>query len=147
MKPTGSVLSHSSQSHGESRRAIDVLIVDDEPLIRWSLRRGLTQRGHQVAEAGGATEALARLAAEPNRFDVVLLDYRLPDRQDLSLLKDIRKASPSSAVLMMTAYGEPQMRHDALALGARIVIDKPFQVSAVVALVESPPSAAPSADA
>jgi DNA-binding NtrC family response regulator len=119
----------------------DVLIVDDEPLIRWSLRRGLVQRGHHVAEAGDGAEALRQIAADPTRFGVVVLDYRLPDTEDLSLLRDIRRLAPAAAVLMMTAFGDVQMRSDALALGARIVIDKPFQVSAVVALVESPPSA------
>ena len=139
----------SEVSPGDARavRAVDVLVVDDEPLIRWSLRRGLVKRGHRVVEAGGAVEALARLAAEPDRFHVIVLDYRLPDRQDLSLLEEIREIAPSSAILMMTAYGEPQMRANALALGARIVIDKPFQVNAVVALVESPPAAQTPADA
>jgi DNA-binding response OmpR family regulator len=120
---------------------VEVLLVDDEPLIRWSLRRGLSQRGHHVVEAGTAAEALARLGAGPGPFDVVVLDYRLPDSQDLSLLQEIRRLAPSTVVLMMTAYGDEQMRSDALALGARIVIDKPFQVHAVVALVESPPPA------
>ena len=127
--------------------ALDVLIVDDEPLIRWSLRRGLVKRGHRVAEAGGATEALARLRAEPGRFGVVLLDYRLPDCQDLSLLSEVRQLAPATAVLMMTAYGDAQMRRQALALGARIVIDKPFQVNGVVALIESPPAAVTKTDA
>jgi DNA-binding NtrC family response regulator len=126
---------------------MDVLVVDDEPLIRWSLRRGLVRRGHRVVEAGGAAEALATLAAEPDRFQVIVLDYRLPDRQDLSLLKEIREIAPGSAILMMTAYGEPQMRAEALTLGVRIVIDKPFQVNAVVALVESPPATPSSPDA
>jgi DNA-binding NtrC family response regulator len=100
-----------------------------------------------VVEAGGAGEALARLRAEPGRFQVVLLDYRLPDRQDLSLLAEIRALAPETAVLMMTAYGDAQMRSEALALGARIVIDKPFQVNSVVALVEAPPSIVSRADA
>jgi len=125
---------------GKKPSALDVLVVDDEPLIRWSLRRGLAQRGHQVVEAGNAAEALTLLAAEPGRFHVVILDFRLPDRQDLTLLKDVRELSPLSCVLMMTAYGDATMRSDALALGARVVIDKPFQVNAVISLVEATPS-------
>jgi two-component system NtrC family response regulator len=125
----------------------NVLIVDDEPLIRWSLRRGLTRRGHQVTEAGDGAEALRQLAAQPGRFTVVVLDCRLPDSQDLSLLQDVRRLAPGAAVLMMTAFSDPGMRSDALALGARIVIDKPFQVSAVVSLIESPPPTRPVPDA
>jgi len=122
----------------------DVLIVDDEPLIRWSLRRGLVKRGYRVAEAGDGAEALRQLQIDPGRFGVVVLDFRLPDSDDLSLLKAIRRVVPSAAVLMMTAFGDAPMRDEAIALGARIVIDKPFQVSAVVALVESPPPQTPS---
>jgi len=114
-----------------------ILVVDDEPLIRWSVRQGLTQRGHAVAEANNAEEALDLLMSAATPFDAILLDYRLPDRQDLSLLREIRILSPESAVLMMTACGGESMRAGALALGARTVIDKPFQVRAVVALIES----------
>jgi DNA-binding NtrC family response regulator len=121
----------------------DVLIVDDEPLIRWSLRRGLVKRGYRVAEAGDGAEALRQLQTDPGRFGVVILDFRLPDSHDLSLLRAIRRLVPSAAVLMMTAFGDAPMRDESIALGARIVIDKPFQVSAVVALVESPPPAIP----
>ncbi len=114
-----------------------VLVVDDEPLIRWSLRRGLGKRGHVVAEAGQATDALERIRRAPEPFDVVILDYRLPDRQDLSLLADVRALTPTSAVFMMTAYGDAGMHSQAVAMGALAVVDKPFQVHAFIELVES----------
>ena len=68
---------------------LNVLVVDDEPLIRWSLRTGLSRRGHMVTEAPDGANALKMLSADPDRFQVVLLDYRLPDRQDLSLQRVI----------------------------------------------------------
>jgi DNA-binding NtrC family response regulator len=114
-----------------------VLVVDDEPLIRWSLRKGLTRSGHEVTEAGTAAEALELIGAGPGSFDAVILDYRLPDRRDLSLLKEVRASLPGSRVVMMTAYGEDDMRAQALALGALAVVDKPFQVQALVALIET----------
>jgi CheY-like chemotaxis protein len=113
-----------------------VLVVDDESLIRWSVRRALTNRGHEVAEATCASEAVA-MVERLGPFDAVVLDYRLPDRRDLSLLRQIREANPTGIVVMMTAYGEPGMRDDARALGARAVVDKPFQVADLVRLVES----------
>jgi len=114
-----------------------VLVVDDERLIRWSVRQGLTRRGHTVFEAPSAAETVQLLMSRTAAFDVILLDYRLPDRQDLTLLREIRALSPESVVFMMTAYGEGSMRTGALALGARAVIDKPFQVGAVVTLIET----------
>ena len=132
---------HLSSDHagdGKKSSARSVLVVDDEPLIRWSLRKGLSRAGHEVVEAGSGTEALALIAAEPGRFRVVFLDYRLPDRRDLSLLREVRAAVPDAVVVMMTAFGDAEMRAQAIALGARAVVDKPFQVSALVSLVDSP---------
>src|SRR6188508_1416947 len=81
-----------------------VLVVDDEPLIRWSLRQALLDRGHLVSTAATGAEALHEVSNAARPFDVVLLDYRLPDRQDLTLLEDVRRLSPGSVVVMMTAY-------------------------------------------
>ena len=121
----------------EKPRNLAVLIVDDESLIRWSLRAAFEERGHAVTTAGTGTEALAALAAASRAFDVVLLDYRLPDRHDLSLLGEIKQRSPQSAVFMMTAFADENMRSRVIGDGAQRVIDKPFQIAAVVALVES----------
>jgi DNA-binding response OmpR family regulator len=114
-----------------------ILVVDDERLIRWSLRQGLSREGFRVEEAADGATTLGLLAGPPGRFAVVILDYRLPDRQDLSLLREIRRMAPGVPVLMMTAFAEPIMRKEALALGALDVIDKPFQISSVISRVRS----------
>jgi DNA-binding NtrC family response regulator len=116
---------------------LSVLVVDDEPLIRWSLKQGLLDRGHSVATAATGTDAINEIARAGQPFDVVILDYRLPDRQDLSLLEDVRRLSPGSVVMMMTAFGDDNMRTGAVERGAHAVIDKPFQVTSFVSLVES----------
>ena len=111
-----------------------VLVVDDEPLIRWSLAQTLEQSGHSVAEAGDAESAIRSVSAG-EEFDVVLLDYRLPDSNDLKLLASIRKLAPATAVIMMTAFGTPEMMTRAIMLGVYQVIPKPFEVDEVAALV------------
>lgn len=111
-----------------------VLVVDDEPLIRWSLCETLEQSGHTVAEAGDAESAIRSVSAG-KPFDVVLLDYRLPDSDDLNLLATIRRLAPATAVIMMTAFGTPEVLAHALKLGAYQVIPKPFEVHEVAALV------------
>ena len=129
-------VSNDSQ-FGEKPAPLAILVVDDEPLIRWSLREALRGRGHEVATAGTGAEALNAVTADPKHFDVVVLDYRLPDRQDLSLLDDVLAAAPNVAVLMMTAFADDDMRTRAVARGVRAVVDKPFQVKNFVSLIES----------
>jgi DNA-binding NtrC family response regulator len=122
---------------GEISAPLTVLVVDDEPLIRWSLNKGLSRRGHAVVEARTGAEALQSIQAAPDGFRIVILDFKLPDRQDLTLLAQVRELLPRAVVVMMTAYGDGDMRSGALALGALAVIDKPFQVSKLIALIES----------
>lgn len=119
----------------ENPPKLRVLVVDDEPLIRWSLAETLEQSGHVVVEAGDAQSAIRSVAAAGEPFDVVLLDYRLPDSNDLNLLATIRKLTPQSAVIMMTAFGTPEVMTGAIKLGAYQVIPKPFEVHEVAALV------------
>ena len=111
-----------------------VLVVDDEPLIRWSLCETLEQAGHMVVEASDAKTTVGALLAG-DLFDVVLLDYRLPDSNDLNLLADVKRLAPASAVIMMTAFGAPEVVAGAFKLGAYRVIPKPFEVHEVAALV------------
>ena len=114
-----------------------VLVVDDEGLIRWSLRTGLAGAGFGVEEAADAATALRFLRDRPEPFSAIILDYRLPDRRDLSLLREIRHASPGTPVIMMTAFAEDLMRTEALAVGVLDVVDKPFQVASMIARVRA----------
>lgn len=116
-------------------RRLRVLIVDDEPLIRWSLAETLQQSGHGVTEAGDRRGALRSVSTAEEPFDVVLLDYRLPDSDDLSLLATIRKLAPMTAVIMMTAFGTPDVTAAAIQLGAYRVVSKPFEVHEMLNLV------------
>lgn len=118
--------------------SLRVLIVDDESLIRWSLAEVLADSGHVVDEAADGASAVG-LLAEGKSFDVVLLDYRLPDSDDLHLLETIRGLSPRSAIIMMTAFGTPEMVDGAAKLGAYRVVPKPFDVHDMARLVVEVP--------
>jgi DNA-binding NtrC family response regulator len=111
-----------------------VLVVDDEALIRWSLTESLTDEGHEVREANDGASAVAE-ASEGPAFDAIVLDYRLPDSNDLHLLERIRELQPTAAVVMMTAFGTPEVTSGALKLGAYRVVPKPFDVHEMVNLV------------
>lgn len=115
---------------------LNVLVVDDELLIRWSVAETLAAAGHSVIQAGDGRAAIDALKTTPG-VDVVLLDYRLPDSDDLALLGKIRRTAPAAAVVIMTAHGTPEMIEGALALGARQVINKPFDMHDLEAVVQS----------
>jgi DNA-binding NtrC family response regulator len=115
--------------------SLDVLIVDDEPLIRWSLSETLAEAGHKVTEVGDRESAIRALTERFEAPDVVLLDYRLPDSNDLGLLTVIRQLSPSTKVILMTAFGTPEVTSGALALGAFRVVGKPFDMHDLGSLV------------
>src|SRR5512138_585265 len=120
------------------KSTLRILVVDDEPLIRWSMCQVLADSGHDVEEANDGASAVRKLS-NGARFDVIVLDYRLPDSNDLQLLQRIRGLSPDSTVIMMTAFGTPEMVAGALELGAFRVVPKPFDVHDMARLVIGAP--------
>jgi DNA-binding NtrC family response regulator len=117
------------------KRSLTVLVVDDEALLRWSLAEVLRRIGHTVIEAASADHARDALTHVSSPIDVVMLDYCLPDSNDLRLLEEVRRRLPQSAVLLMTAFGTPEVFQDALARGADRVLNKPFDMQDVEGLI------------
>jgi DNA-binding NtrC family response regulator len=108
---------------------LNVLVVDDEALLRWSLAEVLRRSGHRVIEA------LDAIGDSSSSIDVALLDFRLPDSTDLRLLEEVRRRVPKSAVVLMTAYGTPEMVQGALDLGVFCVLSKPFDMNTIASVV------------
>lgn len=123
--------------------AVRVLVVDDEPLIRWSLTETLADCGYQVVESADGHSARTAVKDASRAFDVVLLDYRLPDTEDLSLLASLRRMSPHTQFILMTAFGTPEVVRGALDLGAFRVVNKPFEMDDVAELVAEAHAARP----
>ena len=73
----------------------------------------LGERGYTVIEAGDARTAIAAIEDAKEPFDVVLLDYRLPDSADLRLLETVRRLAPTSQVIMITAHNSPELAQGA----------------------------------
>ena len=111
-----------------------VLVVDDEPLIRWSVVESLCDDGLNVEEAPDASTALRMITTAAKPFDVIVLDLRLPDMHDLSLLGTLRQLLPGAMLILMTAFGTPEIIAEAEGLGAA-VISKPFELDALKQLI------------
>ena len=101
-----------------------ILIVDDERLVRWSLRKKFEEWGYVVAEAGSAAEAQQQWQQKPP--DLVVLDVRLPDRSGVELLTQMRPEAEHTAVIMVTADPQLEDVKTALRSGAYDFLTKPF---------------------
>jgi NtrC-family two-component system response regulator AlgB len=113
---------------------IEVLIVDDEKNIRSTLRACLEAVGAQVAEA--ATAEAARLCSQRQRFDLAFLDLRLGEVNGLTLIPQLLAESPLLDIVVVTAYGTIENAVEAIQLGARDVVQKPFTPAQIRAIVE-----------
>ncbi|MBI1983039.1 MAG: sigma-54-dependent Fis family transcriptional regulator, partial [Acidobacteria bacterium] len=104
-----------------------ILIIDDEQEIRESLEQLLAIEGYQALTASTAEEGLKRVSERV--FDLTLLDISLPDRNGLEVLKSIKRDSPETGVIMITAYDSSQMAFQASKEGAESYITKPWDNS------------------
>ena len=109
-----------------------ILVVDDEALIRWSLSERLKSDGYHVVEAETGAAALERLH---DGVDLVLLDYRLPDTDGLTVLREIKKADPDILVILLTSFVSVETAVEAMKLGAFHYANKPFNLDEVSATV------------
>ncbi len=112
-----------------------VLVVDDEVLIRQSLHAVLADEGFTVTAAESAVEAWR--AFERDRPDIVLLDLVLGDGNGLDLLKRMKEVAPSIKVVVISAHGSFEHAVGAMKLGAYDFIKKPFELEEVVATVRN----------
>jgi two-component system nitrogen regulation response regulator GlnG len=111
----------------------DILIVDDEPAIGWSLRELLVDEGHTVTLATTVAEAVA--ACRARAPDTILLDVRLPGRDGISAIPELRSLAPRAPVIVMTAFGDLDTAVRTVTAGAFDYLVKPFDLEKVTAVV------------
>jgi len=112
---------------------VKILVVDDEPSIRFSLSELLGEEGHDVREAPHAPAALAMLEEAP--ADLVLSDLTMPAMDGLQLLDEVRSRHPQTLFVLVTAHGDERTAVRALKNGAYDYVPKPFDNEEVRALV------------
>lgn len=117
------------------RSPLRVLVTDDEALIRWSVAETLSDLGVEVLQADSGCATLAALDRADRPFHVVVVDLRLPDVADLSLVTRIRETYASTAVVVITAFGTPDIVAGAYAIGVTAVVSKPFDVHELARVV------------
>lgn len=112
-----------------------LLVVDDEPTVRSSLKEILEHEGHEVVTAASGEEALLKLRSVS--FDLALVDLKMPGIDGLQVMAEARSISPDIVVVMLTAYGTLDSAIGALRHGAHDYLLKPCKVEEIVASVES----------
>mgnify|MGYP006304470471 CR=1 FL=1 len=118
-----------------SEVAVDVLVVDDDPIIRELLQRILSREGFSVEAVESVDRALETL--ENRKFSVVISDVEMPERNGFELLEYLRENNPRLPVLMITGKSEKYTRGQILSAGARGFITKPFKNTEIVEKVIS----------
>jgi DNA-binding NtrC family response regulator len=113
-------------------QAPTILVVDDESLIRFALTERLSTEGYRVIEADSAAAAIAK---SQNGVDLVLLDYRLPDGDGMSVLKLIKERDPDTLVIFLTAHSSVDLAVEAMKQGAYHYANKPFNLDEIALLV------------
>jgi DNA-binding NtrC family response regulator len=115
-------------------KKIKILVVDDELSIRESLSGWLRQDGLEADAAADGNAALAMITEQ--RYDIMLIDVKMPEMDGLTLLKKLKETEPDIAVVMMTAQGAIQDAVDAMRLGAYDYLLKPFDLEELSLTIE-----------
>lgn len=103
---------------------VPLLMVEDDANVAHTLAQRLGSSGFAVTHAGSV--AAARRALATQRFELALLDVGLPDGSGLDVARSLREHSPATALVFLTAHGEPEQRIEGLELGADDYVTKPF---------------------
>jgi len=117
-----------------ARKGLQILVVDDETIVRESLGAWLQEDGHTVTVADSGRHAL-RLAAE-HTYDLALIDIKMPRMDGLELQKRLAEANPDLTVVMMTAYASVDTAVRALKAGAYDYLVKPFDPDELSILIQ-----------
>ncbi len=137
MEQTGTQPVRAPQTGERKHKALRVLIIDDEEAFCWALTTILEDLNYVVLSAHTPAQALEHLQRD-QQIGLALLDIRLSDvgeTEGLSLLGRFKTLSPRMPVILMSAFGTPELKREAARLGALGFLDKPFRVEKLLRLL------------
>lgn len=118
--------------------ALSILMVDDNTQLRELLGGALTKMGYEVTSASNGAEAFKAISL--NRYDVVLTDMLMPERDGIEVIGELRRLQPEARIVAMSGGGRGSRDHylqTAKGLGAHAVLGKPFSMSELTAALDS----------
>src|SRR5712675_186720 len=111
-----------------------ILIADDHDALRRGLARGLGEAGHEVEEASNGNLAIEKL--HDSYFDIVLSDLKMGGSDGMDVLRTTRSMHPSTAVILLTAFGSVHTAVEAMKSGAFDYVQKPFEIEEMEVKIE-----------
>ncbi len=125
----------TSSTAASAPKSPTILVIDDDPEVRYSLARVLSSRNYQILEASSGEQGIAIVKKSPPAL--VFLDVRMGGMSGIEALQHIRSANPQQMVILMTAFGTAQTAIEAMKYGAFDYIMKPFDPQKVLTLAEN----------
>jgi len=110
-----------------------ILVVDDDTIVTMSCRRILEAEGYDVTAVRGAEEALAEIRRQ--KFDLLLIDVKMPKHDGLFLMREIRKEFAEIPIIVMSGYPTAETIADVMKTGATHFIPKPFKPDELIQLI------------
>lgn len=111
-----------------------VLVIDDEDIVRISCKRTLMPEGYDVDVAAGGKEGLELYVN--GKYDLVLIDLKMPVMDGIEVMLNIQKLSPEQKVIMMTGYNTPDDMAESVRAGISAYLEKPFTPDTLVERVK-----------
>ena len=112
---------------------LKALIIDDDKLIRWSLKEIFTQEGHQVDAAGSEEEALNH--ARSTDYDVVFADFELEGSDAAGMLRSLQRIRPEAVVIILSAMPRGQIETHLQGIEVLRIVEKPFEPEQIRAIL------------
>ncbi|MEE9437266.1 MAG: response regulator, partial [Candidatus Adiutricales bacterium] len=128
-------ISQALEMEALPERLNKILLIDDEQIVRDSVERVLTKVGYEVALAADGPAGLKKIDRE--KFSLVLLDLRLPGNDGLAVLRKIKEKRPELQVVIISGYGTVKSAVEAMKLGAKDFLSKPFTPNELRRIVKS----------
>ncbi len=110
----------------EQRLPYNILVVDDESLVRWSLYQIFKKVGYNVVTAASAEEAMEQLV--DTHFDLIVTDLKLPGENGFHLAEQVKKRFSHCPVFLISAFGDEVSRKKAKEIGVEYFFDKPVDM-------------------
>ena len=111
-----------------------ILVAEDHDSLRKGMTRTLREMGHDVEEAANGNAAIEQLHGE--QFDVVVCDLKMGGSDGLDVLRTAKALHPTTAVILMTAFGSVQTAVEAMQIGASDYVQKPFEIEEMELKIE-----------